>query len=185
MADRDLQQAVAHLEAGRVVAYPTEAVFGLGCDPLQEAAVLALLDIKERPVEAGLIVIASDLAQLGGLVNLGDADALARAKATWPGPVTWVFPAHAQTPDWLTGGRGTLAVRVTGHPVARALCEAFGAGVVSTSANRRGGTPARTAHEVAELFGEAVDCIVPGETGGRESPSEIRDAATGEVLRHG
>lgn len=180
-----IKQAVAVLEAGGVIAYPTEAVFGLGCDPLREEAVDRLLAVKGRSRQQGLILIASDFAQLKGLLDTSDESAVSRALATWPGPVTWVFPARDHVPVWLTGGRTSLAVRVTEHPVAHALCAAFGRPVVSTSANASGGEAARDAESVRQQLGDAVDYVVPGRVGGRERPSEIRDALTGEVLRAG
>lgn len=186
MIDTDaIKRAVAVLERGGVVAYPTEAVYGLGCDPLREDAVDRLLELKGRPRQQGLIVIASGFGQLKGLLDTSDEAAVNRARATWPGPVTWVFPARDHVPEWLTGGRGTLAVRVTDHPVAHALCAAFGRPVVSTSANRSGNEAARDEEDVRRIFGERVDCVVVGDVGGRENPSEIRDARTGEVLRAG
>lgn len=180
-----IKRAVAVLEAGGVIAYPTEAVYGLGCDPLREEAVDRLLAAKVRSAGQGLILIASDFDQLTGLLDTGDPAAVDRALATWPGPVTWVFPARSHVPDWLTGGRGTLAVRVTEHPVANALCAALGRPIVSTSANRSGAEPARDAGAVREQFGKALDYILDAPVGGRVKPSEIRDAMTGRVLRPG
>lgn len=180
-----IKQAVAVLERGGVVAHPTEAVFGLGCDPLREDAVDRLLQLKGRPRQQGLIVIASGFEQLRGLLDTSDEEAVNRALATWPGPVTWVFPARDHVPEWLTGGRRSLAVRVTEHPVANALCAAFGRPVVSTSANRSGEEALREADDVRRVFGEGVDYVIEGAVGGRERPSEIRDARTGEILRAG
>lgn len=180
-----IKRAVAVLEDGGLIAYPTEAVFGLGCDPLREDAVDRLLAVKGRSRQQGLILIASDFDQLKGLLDTSDQAAVNRALATWPGPVTWVFPARDHVPAWLTGGRGSLAVRVTEHPVAHALCAAFGRPVVSTSANVSGGEAARDADTVRRQLGDAVDCLVPGRVGGRDRPSEIRDARSGEVIRAG
>lgn len=180
-----IKQALAALETGGLIAYPTEAVYGLGCDPLREDAVDHLLALKGRPRGQGLILIASNFAQVASLVDTSDRQAAARARATWPGPVTWVFPARPHVPDWLTGGRSTLAVRVTAHPVANALCTAFGRPVVSTSANRSGEDPARNAGAVRACFGDEVEFIIEGEVGGLERPTAIRDAMTGEVLREG
>lgn len=186
MIDTDaIKQAAAALEAGGIVAYPTEAVYGLGCDPLREDAVDRLLALKSRPRQQGLILIASNFEQLRGLLDTRDRDAVERARATWPGAVTWVFPARSHVPPWLTGGRDTLAVRVTDHPLANALCAAFGRPVVSTSANRSGGEAARDAAAVRETFGDDLAFVLEGAVGGRDLPSEIRNAITGEVLRKG
>lgn len=180
-----IKRAAAVLESGGVIAYPTEAVYGLGCDPLREDSVNRLLELKGRPREQGLILIASDFAQIETMIDTSDEPALARARATWPGPVTWIFPAREHVPDWLTGGRGTLAVRVTEHRQANALCVAFGRALVSTSANRSGAEPARDAAAVREAFGDELDFILDAPVGDRDKPSEIRDALTGEVIRSG
>lgn len=181
----NMDTVVAALHAGGVVAYPTEAVYGLGCDPDNAAAVQRLLDLKQRSVDKGLILIAADEAQLECYVDLGDVTMAARVRASWPGPVTWLLPVRPGVPAWLRGAHTTLAVRVTDHPLAAALCRAFGGALVSTSANLSGQPALRDAAAVGAAFGETLDAILVGEVGGRERPSEIRDAATGEVLRPG
>ncbi len=180
-----LKRAVETVRAGGVIAYPTEAVFGLGCDPLEEEAVERILAIKRRDAGKGLILIASRVEQLLPFMAPLPADTRRKLEASWPGPVTWVVPAAAHVSARITGGRPTLAVRVTAHPVAAALCEACGMALVSTSANRSGQAPARTGLMVRSQLGEAVDCIVPGAVGGLAKPTEIRDAVSGKVLRAG
>lgn len=169
-----------------VIAYPTEAVFGLGCDPDSEAAVMQLLVLKQRPVEKGLILIAADYQQLTPYIDDSQLSAEQKAAmfASWPGPVTWVMPARPSTPRWLTGQFSSLAVRVSAHPLVRELCLAFGKPIVSTSANLTGLPPCRTAQEVLEQFGEAFP-VLHGETSGRQNPSEIRDVLTGNLIRQG
>lgn len=182
-----LRQAARAIAGGAVIAYPTEAVYGLGCEPRDGTAVRRLLALKQRPESAGLILIAADFAALEPfLLPLPDArmDAIA---ATWPGPHTWLLPAHPDTPRWLTGRHDTLAVRVTAHPIAAALCRASaarGSGtLVSTSANRRGYLPARSALAVRTRLGNGPDLIVTGPCGGLDRPSMIRDGRTGRILR--
>ncbi|QFI56123.1 Sua5/YciO/YrdC/YwlC family protein [Aeromonas simiae] len=181
----ELERAVAALKQEGVIAYATEAVFGVGCDPDSEAAVHKLLAIKQRPVEKGLILIADTLEQLLPYIDIAALTAEQRAtvEASWPGPFTWVMPARATTPKWLTGQFDTLAVRVTAHPQVRALCRAFGKPLVSTSANLTGEEPGRTTAEVVAALAGRLDYVLPGEVGGRAKPSEIRDARTGTVLR--
>ena len=106
-----------------------------------------------------------------------------RVRESWPGPVTWVLPARAGLDPLLTGGRGSVALRVTAHPVAAALCRAFGGALVSTSANLSGRPPARSAVAVRRALGARVDAVVPGRVGGAGGPSTIRDAITGRTLR--
>jgi L-threonylcarbamoyladenylate synthase len=180
-----LRRAIEAVRTGGVIAYPTEAVYGLGCDPLEQAAVQRIFELKVRDPGKGLILIASDIGQLMPFMAELPADVLTKLKASWPGPVTWVVPAADSLPEWLSGGRDTLAVRVTAHPVASALCASLGMALVSTSANRSGRSPARTALAVRTLFGGGVDEILPGAVGGQAKPTEIREALTGKVLRAG
>jgi L-threonylcarbamoyladenylate synthase len=182
---RDLVAAVAALRAGHVVAYPTEAVYGLGCDPLNRAAVTRLFALKDRPPTQGVLLIAAAFSQVERYTDPSavPAAALARAQATWPGPHTWVFPRAAWVPEWLAGSHTGIALRVTAHPLAAALCHAFGAPLVSTSANRHGEPPARSAVQVRTTFGDELAYILDGELGGLERPTPIRDVISGELLR--
>lgn len=180
-----IRRAAGIIRAGGVVAYPTEGVWGLGCDPLDAAAVARILAIKGRPVEAGLVLIAADLAQLEPWIEPVSHEIEARVAATWPGPVTWVFPARSWVPYWVHGGRDTLAVRVTAHDQSAALCREVGFPIVATSANRSGHAAARNGIQVRRWLGDEVDFILDGATGGREQPSEIRDAVTGRSYRAG
>ena len=134
-------EAADALRRGGVIAYPTEAVWGLGCDPFDESAVLRLLAIKQRPVEKGLILIAATLEQLKPLIDVAavPTDRLADVLSSWPGPYTWVMPATAQAPRWITGQHRGIAVRVSQHPTVVGLCQAYGGALVSTSANLSGG----------------------------------------------
>lgn len=181
-----LDDMITVLNKEQVIAYPTEAVFGIGCDPDCERAVTRLLEIKQRSVDKGLILIAASFSQLQPYVD--DAALTATQRETvfslWPGPVTFVFPAKATTPCWLTGRFDSLAVRVTDHPLVVALCERYGKPLVSTSANLSGQAPCRSSDEIYEQFGPAFP-VLHGPTGGRLNPSEIRDALTGELLRQG
>lgn len=179
-----LRLAARVIAAGGVVAYPTEAVYGLGCDPWNEAAVARLLRIKRRDPAKGLILIAADPAQLAPFVLPLPPERMAEILGTWPGPNTWLLPVHPRTPDWLSGRFDTLAVRVTAHPLAAGLCRACGGAIVSTSANVADRPPARTARRVRLAFREdGPDLIVAGACGGADRPSTIREGRTGRVLR--
>ncbi len=179
-----LRLAARAVLGGGLIAYPTEAVYGLGCDPLDPGAVLDLLALKSRPVHKGLILIAADYAQLPPYVTEVAAERMAEVLAGWPGPRTWLLPARPETPPWLTGEHRTLAVRVTAHPVASALCQLTGP-LVSTSANPAGRRPARDALTVRRYFGDALDAVVTGPVDKSRRPSAIRDAASGRLLRAG
>ncbi len=179
-----LDDAVAALRRGGVVAYPTEAVWGLGCDPHDERAVARLFALKQRPATVGVLLIGADFDQVARYIGPTPAEAIARARATWPGSETWIFPANDAVPAWIVGDHAGIALRVTAHPLAAALCRAFGGALVSTSANRHGDAPARTIDEVQAMFGDRLDGIIDGALGGLGRPTPIRDAITGHTLRH-
>lgn len=177
-----LRRAVQTLEAGGVIAYPTEAVFGVGCDPWDDNALIDLLTLKQRPWHKGLILIASDFNQLQDFIQPLPAEMLKQVQQSWPGPVTWLLPVRQEVSPLLTGEHSTIAVRVTAHPLAQKLCRAFDGAIVSTSANIAGLRPAKNVHQVRwQLPG--IDYVLPGALGGASRPSEIRDAETGAKLR--
>lgn len=180
-----INQAVTALEQHLVIAYPTEAVFGLGCDPLNEGAVQRLLEIKQRPVEKGLILIAANYEQLRPYIDESKltAQQLQRIKATWPGPVTWVMPARDTVPKWLTGQFDSIAVRVSAHSTVQQLCLAFGHPITSTSANLSGMPPCKDAGEVTCQLGSELGAIVDASVGDLAKPTTIKDALTNEVYR--
>ncbi len=171
------------LYAGGVIAYPTEAVYGIGCLPYDEAAVERVLALKRRSPMKGFIVIAADIEQAAAFAHLPDGALGHRIRDTWPGPVTWILQARAHVPATITGGRATIAIRVTAHPVANALCAAAGCALVSTSANLSGREPIRSKTRLRHQLGGAVDMIVPGKLGDRSKPTAIRDGSTGAVIR--
>lgn len=178
-----VDRAIAALRSGGVIAYPTEAVWGLGCDPLDQGAVARLFALKQRPVGQGVLLVGANFEQVSPFVGVCPPAAIERAKATWPGAHTWVFPRSALVPAWISGQHAGIALRVSDHPVTRALCAAFGAALVSTSANLHGQPVARDRSEVEALFGDSLEAIVDGELGGLEQATPIRDAITGEWLR--
>lgn len=181
----DIPAAAALLARGGVVAYPTEGVWGLGCDPFDRVAVTRLLDIKQRPIDKGVILIAGALAHLDAIVDwtrLPDA-ARQRVTGSWPGPNTWVVPARADVPAWITGSHASVAVRVSAHADVVALCAAFGGALVSTSANLTGEPAVADRDALDPRLLTRIDGVLCGATGGRTGPSTIRDAMTGDVLR--
>lgn len=179
----NINAALATVQRGGLLAYPTEAVFGLGCNPSDLRAVERLLALKQRPVEKGLILIASDLSQLADYLEPIPSDILARIQPTWPGAVTWLLPAKPTVPTLIRGAHNTLAVRISAHPVCQQLCHSLGHALISTSANRTTEIAARDAQTVQAYFGEAVDYILDLPTSGQAQPSEIRDALSGTIVR--
>ena len=184
-APGQLDDAAALLRGGGVLAYPTEAVFGLGCDPHDRAAFERIFELKQRPPTQGVLLIAADFAQVERYIERSavPAEVLAQVQASWPGPNTWIFPRSAAVPDWVAGAHAGIALRVTAHEPAAALCRAWGGALVSTSANPHGQPPARTAVAVEAYFGERLDGLLDAPLGGQERPTVIRDALTGAIIR--
>ena len=178
-----LREAARCFHQGGILAYPTEAIYGLGCDPLNWHAVQRLLLLKQRPVEKGLILIAANYEQLRPFIKPLSESEMQPVLTSWPGPNTWLLPAADNLPYWLRGRHKTLAVRVTDHPIASALSLACDSPLVSTSANISTRAPAVNSTQVRDRLKQMADCVIHGPTGGRNSPSTIRDAATGSVIR--
>ena len=179
---RDIHSIAAHLKHGGVIAYSTEYCFGLGCDPRNRRAVLRLLQLKGRPQNKGLILIAGGYAQLAPYLQPLTAeqqDILCRDGAQ---AVTYLMPAKASCPRWLRGTHDTLAVRITAHAGAAALCNALGMALVSTSANHGGHQPARTYAQCQRMFGNQV-LVLPGRVGKRKKASTIRAWTSGRIIR--
>jgi len=172
----------AHVRRGGLIAYPTESCYGLGCDPRNPRALKRLLHLKGRDAAKGLLLITDRLRRLRPYIRPLPAGDLARMTRSWPGPVTWVVPASANCLPELTGGRPTIAVRVTAHRGAARLCRGLGMALVSTSANKSGRKSAKTAAECRRIFGARVR-VVAGRIGRRRRPSTLIDLATGTILR--
>lgn len=177
----DVTEAARIVRAGGVIAYPTEAVYGLGCDPANTDALRRILATKTRPDDKGLILVASDVQQLDTWIAPFDARARARVEPTWPGHTTWVVPARPDAVGLVSGGRDTLAVRVSAHPTVRGLCNALDHALVSTSANRSGAPAIRDGRDLNAL--ENIDAVVHGSLGGAAAPSAIFRLSDGARLR--
>ncbi len=172
------------LHQGGVIAYPTEAVWGLGCDPFNADAVAQLLAMKRRPESKGLVLVAASIAQVEPLLQGLTAEQRAQLEGSWPGPYTWVIPdSHNLIPAWVRGDSRSVAVRVSAHPVVQSLCEAFGGLLVSTSANPASHQPAKTALRVRTYFGDQLTAVVPGALGEQSQPTQIRDLISGRIFR--
>ena len=179
------EAAAAILRSGGVLAYPTEAVYGLGCDPHDPAAFERLFALKQRPPTQGVLLIAAEFAQVERYIDLDKVPAhvLAEVQASWPGPNTWIFPRTAAVPAWVAGAHAGIALRLTAHAPAAALCHAYGGALVSTSANPHGSAPARDAQTVLDYFGDALDGVLDAPLGGQQRPTVIRDALSGAIIR--
>lgn len=182
MPQWQIQKAARYLRNGAVIAYPTEAVWGLGCDPWQPQAVGRLLALKNRAVEKGVILVGASINQFAPLLEGLSALQRQQLECSWPGPHTWLVPHHNLLPEWVTGSHATVAIRVSAHPLVQALCTACGP-LVSTSANPAGRPEARSRLRVQQYFGSELDMLVSGRLGGQKNPSQIRDLSTGALVR--
>lgn len=172
-----IRQASSALHDGAVIAYPTEGVWGLGCDPYNAEAVFHLLRLKDRPVEKGLILIADSLNTARSCIP--DVPDLPKLRQ----PTTWLIEHQGRVPYWVSGDSNKVALRIIHHPLVAALCKTFKGPIVSTSANPAGAAPARSARQVSRYFGDALDVILPGSLGNAAGPSQIIDWASGEIVR--
>ncbi|WP_286240670.1 L-threonylcarbamoyladenylate synthase [Neptuniibacter halophilus] len=179
-----INQSVRAIRRGGVIAYPTEAVWGLGCDPFNEDAVSHLLAIKRRPMHKGLVLVAADLQQIDFLLQDLSDDEYTKVTANWPGPYTWILPdKRGLIPHWIKGKHDAVAVRVSAHKQVKRLTEAYGSFIVSTSANPAAHDPAKDSLRVKTYFGEKLDYLLPGELGDLAQPTQIRDLKSDRLVR--
>jgi L-threonylcarbamoyladenylate synthase len=184
MGKNDIEIACSLLETGGIIAYPTESVWGLGCDPYNESAVQRILDLKQRPLDKGLILVAGEFDQIEDLIGPLSGEFGDRLRTSWPGPTTWLIPDPLNFfPNWIKGQHSSVAIRISAHPLVSALCNQFGQPVVSTSANFSGQLEIKSKADVECQFGINIDYILDGELGGRQNTSTIRDLITGKILR--
>ena len=187
------QKVSTYLHQGAVIAYPTEAVWGLGCDPWNEEAVAAIYELKQRPLNKGLILVAANQHQLHPFMGPLTDEQQVFLNETWPGPNTWLVPVSTAAPYWIRSRFEKVAVRVSSHYQVKALCESFKGAIVSTSANPASKPPATSLWQVKRYFskhysnkhhskGESL-IYLPGSIGDSAKPSTIRDITTGKVIR--
>ena len=187
MTNFELSNALTALRTQGVIAYPTESVFGLGCDPDCDAAIQKILELKQRPSHKGLILIAADIKQLA---NYGDFSVLtptqiSNIEKTWPGPFTWIVPVHKNLSKLISGDFDSVAVRVSDHPVVQQLCREFGKPIISTSANLSGLEACTNAQQVKDMFAgnKLLATTIEESVSGLDNPSQIHHAITGQRLR--
>lgn len=180
-----LQEAAATLKEGGVIICPTEGVYGISALASNEAAIKRVIDIKQRALNKGMIVVASSVAMCESIADFArlSQNSMRLLHEKWPGHATFIVPAKPNLPAVLTGSRSTLAVRVTAFPLLSRLCELTGSPIVSTSANISGSEPIKTISELQSTFADKVDFIVDEPCQGLNKPSTIFDAVTGMILR--
>lgn len=154
--------AVEHLQQGRIVAFPTETYYGLAVDPNNGSAVEALFNLKKRPVNKPLLLLVKDTSQLSRLISSTPPEFMPLMAKFWPGPLTLIFPAHPLVNSKITAGTGTVGIRISPHKVAENIVRDFGGAITATSANVSGLSPATTAQEVVEMFGDDIDYVFDG-----------------------
>lgn len=177
--------AIEIYKNGGILAYPTEAVFGIGCDPDNEQALERLLTVKNRSANKGLILLAGEYSQLVPYIDesLISEDMRAIMLSKWPDGITQIVPKNKNISPLLSGKFNTIAIRVTSQADVVALCKELNKPVVSTSANLSGQEPAKTWQTLSSELIERVDFVIKGATLGHEKPSQIIYALTGEVVR--
>ena len=169
---------------GSIFAYPTEAVFGLGCDINNISSIKRILDIKKRNESKGLIVISDNFEKIKDLIDVRYHDLFLQTYNDIT-PTTWLCPASNKTLPEVTGGSNKIAIRITRHPVCISLCKLLKQPIISTSANISGENPTTTFDETLKTFNESVDFIINDSVGRNKKPSKILDLLTKKILRAG
>lgn len=181
---RQINHAAQILQQGGLIAYPTEAVFGLGCLPDKTESIQKLLQLKQRPIEKGLILLASDLSQLMPYLSPIEPVILKKIEASWPGPTTWILPTPETTSSLIKGHFNTIAVRISAHPIVHELCHQCQSAIISTSANITGQEMSYSAFDVRQHFTDNLDYILDGSLGDSDKPTEIINAITDQIIRY-
>jgi len=166
---------------GGVIAYPTESVFGLGCDPSNEQAIAKILEIKKRTLEMGFVLLTPNIKIVSSWVNISNKQ-LKIVSSPSKRPTTYIVPASVAAPKWLAV-KNTLAIRLSNDPFIKNICGLLGLPIVSTSANLHGENPCKSAEEVQKIMGSQLDYIVFKQTGPFNNPSTIVDLSSGKTIR--
>ncbi len=182
-----LHDAIAALRAGELVVFPTETFYGIAADPFSPSALEKLFAIKGRDPQKPIALIAADARMAFEVAREVPNIARRLASAFWPGPLTIVLPARDGFPPQLVGPDGGVGIRVSPHPIARALCEGLGRPITATSANRSGEEPATTIQAARESLGDKVKVFLDGGTSQASAPSTVLacDAHGYRIIRAG
>lgn len=177
-----IYQASRVLHHQGIIAYPTETVWGLGCDPFSPAALQRIINVKKRDAHKGLILVAGDISQFDFLIHDLPENQKEQLNSSWPGPFTYLVPHKDRVHPLVHGKFKTVAIRVSSNPVVQELCEYFGGPIVSTSANYSGRPTVQSPLQAAKVLGHELDFILAGATG-KDRPSRIVDLESGRVIR--
>ncbi len=178
-----LSEITSILKQGGVIAYPTEAVWGLGCDPFNQDAVLRILEVKQRPMEKGLILIAGEANHLSQWKSQLSSDQYELLTSHTEKPTSWVIPDTQIAPNWVRGEHQSVAIRLVQHEQTKLLCSEFEKVLVSTSANPAGKPPAMNKSEVIQYFDNKIDAIFDAPSGSIKRPSQVKDIITNTLYR--
>lgn len=181
-AGASIAAALAALKRGEVIVFPTETLYGLGADALNQAAVDSVFRLKGRDPSTPIPVLVADRAMLGELVDAIPPLASQLMERFWPGPLTLVLPARANLPKPLLNATGGVGVRISSQPMATQLVQALGRPLTATSANPTGGEPARTLIEAKKYFSDSVQTFIDGGTLTSNTGSTVAEVQ-GERLR--
>ncbi len=179
---QNIRRAAERIKNGGLIAYPTETVYGLGADPYRTEAMQKIFTAKGREETKGIILLIRGADDLATLVRAVSPTAQTLIRAFWPGPLTLVFKARPDLPPALLGGRDTIALRHSSSPIAAQLLTALGGPLTSTSANRSGTPPARSADDAQNALGDHLDLILDGGPSASETPSTLVDVSADRAL---
>ncbi|BGI51553.1 MAG: L-threonylcarbamoyladenylate synthase type 1 TsaC [Buchnera aphidicola (Ceratovacuna japonica)] len=182
---KNINKCVINLKNGKLIIYPTESVFGLGCDPDNDKAIINLLKIKNRSVDKGLIIISSDYKYIKKYISIKNVPKknIRKFYKLWPGNFTLLHPAKKNVSLYIRGNSKFVAVRITKNKFVKSLCKNFGKAIISTSANLSGFKPCRNIKEILCQFGKKI-CIMNGYVNLKKSPSTIINIINGEYIRN-
>ncbi|OUR77251.1 tRNA threonylcarbamoyladenosine biosynthesis protein RimN [Marinomonas sp. 42_23_T18] len=171
------------LNKGGIIAYPTEAVWGLGCDPKNQAAVIKLLNIKSRPMSKGMILVAGDDTHLAPWLKHLPITLQTKLLASYDSPTSWIVADQNISPNWIRGDHQSIALRLSQHTGVQALCQAFNGCIVSTSANPAGLAPALNMRQVLNYFNGQIDAVFDSPLGQAKQPSQIKNLLDDQLIR--
>ena len=180
----EIQQAATIIKNGGVISYPTESVFGLGCDPMSELAVNKILQLKQRNIEKGLIIVAANLQQLNYYIEITEQEK--QKILNEKNAVTWLVKKSKQAPHWVHGNHTKIAIRISRHPTVVSLCNEINQPIISTSANPAGLTPATSKQQSMDYFSNGVDLYLDDSSGSSDSsgqPTQIKDIESDAIIR--
>jgi len=181
-SDFHIRLAAHHVRHGGVIVYPTETVYGLGCDPFNEPAVDYLNFLKQRTPEKGLILLAGSLQQLELCIDIPDDPCRAKILSNEQ-PTSWIVAAKNNLPSWITAKNGSVAVRISKHPVVTQLCSLLGFPLVSSSANPGGGKPAENMLQIQNYFHNQVHTILTSNIPASGTPSTLKHLTNNKIFR--